>query len=292
MHAGRLRVLEPERELHPFAHPLLDEILAVDVREVGFAAGNVATGLRERLPRDAFVNRVEASFGLAFGEVDQPARQVADVDELDGSLARSRDEDFAAACDPVGPVREAPGGVVRADDEPRADECMAVRNRLRDRTFAEHLQSAVVRVVVEQSVDGLVVGELLQWARFVGRLAEVVVDGDARDEEVVAGRVGKRFSRRSDGAWDVAARVEDSIPRAALEGREVVLAVPVELLGLGEELGIRSAAVEEGDLVIPGERGFDGCAAEELRPAENEELHNPNRTVRACGFLTRSAVKQ
>ena len=110
---------------------------------------------------------------LLFGEVDQPTRQVADVDELDGLLGRSRDEDFAAAGNPVGPVREAPGRVVRADDEPGADERVAVRDRLLDRALAEHLQGAVVRVVVEQAVDGLVVGELLERAVFVPRLAEV-----------------------------------------------------------------------------------------------------------------------
>ena len=67
--------------------------------------------------------------------------EVADVDELDRPLGRARDEDFAAAGDPVGPVREAPGRVVRTDDEPGADERMAAREssprpRARRATFS------------------------------------------------------------------------------------------------------------------------------------------------------------
>ena len=58
-----------------------------------------------------------------------------------------------------------------------------------------------------------------------------------------------------------------------------MLAVAAELLGLGEELGVRLAAVEEGDVVAAGERRFDGRAAEELRPAEHQELHGRNATV-------------
>ena len=69
-------------------------------------------------------------------------------------------------------------------------------------------------------------------------------------------------------------------------------AIAAELLGLGEELGARLAPVEEGDLVTPCERRLDGRAAQELRPAENEELHDPNRTFQACGFLTRSGAKE
>ena len=91
---------------------------------------------------------------------------------------------------------------------------------------------------------------------------------------------------------EVAARVDDGIPRTALESGEVVLAVAVEFFGLGEKLGIRLAAVEERDLVTSAEGGLNGRTTEELRAAQNEELHNPNRTGRPCGFLTASAEKE
>src|SRR6187431_2403095 len=68
VHAGCLRVLEPERELHPFAHALLEEVVAVDVGEVRVAAGDVTTGFHERLPRDTLVDRVEAPSGFALAE--------------------------------------------------------------------------------------------------------------------------------------------------------------------------------------------------------------------------------
>lgn len=45
------------------------------------------------------------------------------------------------------------------------------------------------------------------------------------------------------------------------------------MLGLGEQTGIRGAAVEEGDLMASGERGLDKVASNEPGAAEDEEAH-------------------
>jgi hypothetical protein len=66
-----------------------------------------------------------------------------------------------------------------------------------------------------------------------------------------------------------------------------VLAVAAQLLGLGEQVRVRLAAIEERDLVSSGEGRLDGRAAEELRPAEHQELHGRNAIrPQGCGFLT------
>ena len=54
---------------------------------------------------------------------------------------------------------------------------------------------------------------------------------------------------------------------------EPAVAVAVQLLDLREEVGVRLAAVEGRDLVAAGERGLDQGVADELRPAEQEQLH-------------------
>src|SRR5438552_4122943 len=83
-----------------------------------------------------------------------------------------------------GPVGEAAGRVMGPDDQSRANDGVEARKRLGDGVFAEHLERAVIRVVLEQAVGGEV-SESLALALFVGGSADVGVDGDARDEEVV-----------------------------------------------------------------------------------------------------------
>ena len=61
--------------------------------------------------------------------VEDPGREIADVDELRVPVRRSGREDLAAALEPLRPVREAAGRVVRPDDQPRPDD---------QRAFAEH----------------------------------------------------------------------------------------------------------------------------------------------------------
>ena len=110
------------------------------------------------------------------------------------------------------------------------------------------------------------------------------VDGAARDEHVVLGRAAQQLRGGAHDTRHVPGGVDDRVPGASLKRREVAVPVAAQLLRLGKELRAGLAAVEEGDLVATAERGLDGRAAEELRPAENEELHDRNRTLRPCGF--------
>ena len=71
-----------------------------------------------------------------------------------------------------------------------------------------------------------------------------------------------------------AALIADGL--VSVDGRPVVKAsAPVadDALHPGVQLRIRPPAVEEGELVAPGERRVRECAAEESRPAQDEELH-------------------
>ena len=65
---------------------------------------------------------------------------------------------------------------------------------------------------------------------------------------------------------------------AAVERTEAAVPVAEDVLGLGKEAGVRLAAVEERQLVARGERRLDDRAADELRAAENEDLHRSSAT--------------
>ena len=90
----------------------------VDLDGAGRRAGDPPGGVdhrpHRRRPRD-----VERPGVALLGGTDDPGGEVADVDDLHRPPRGPGDEDVAAAGDPVGPVREAAGRVVRADDQPR-----------------------------------------------------------------------------------------------------------------------------------------------------------------------------
>jgi hypothetical protein len=117
--------------------------------------------------------------------VHHPGGEVADVDELDAALGRARREDLAAALEPVSPVGETPGRIVRADDQTGSHAQAALPEDLPDGLLAESLQRAVVRVVRGELV-GRTVSERGDLALFVWADAQVRVDRHAGDEEVVA----------------------------------------------------------------------------------------------------------
>src|SRR5262249_25510533 len=100
----------------------------------------------------------------------------------------------------------------------------------------------------------------------------VAVHRDRRHERVVRD-VTERVDRRADDPWYVAARVDDRVEAPSGECAEVAVAVADELLGLGKELRAGVAAVEECDLVSARECLRDDVPAEELRAAEDEQLH-------------------
>ena len=112
-----------------------------------------------------------------------PLGEVAHVDHLRGAFGRAGRENLSTARDAVRPVGEAAGGVVRPDDEPRANDERSLAEHVADGALAERLQRAVA--LVRHLVVGQV-AELGDRAVLVRRRAEVRVDGDARDEAVDA----------------------------------------------------------------------------------------------------------
>ena len=137
-----------------------------------------------------------------------------------------------------------------------------------DRVLAERLQLAVGLAPLLGRL-----GELCDRRLLGRRRRETRVDGDRRDERVVADVAAARAMRLAHDARHVAARVDDGVEAAPAERVEVAVAVAAQLLDIREELGPRLAAVEERHLVTVVERGVDDMTTEELRPAEHEHAH-------------------
>src|SRR4029450_8030249 len=76
-------VLDPHREAHPLLDALLEKKRAVDPDEARGGARDVATGLQQVGPADAFVHGVKLAAVAALAQPDHPVREVAAVDELD-----------------------------------------------------------------------------------------------------------------------------------------------------------------------------------------------------------------
>ena len=77
-------------------------------------------------------------------------------------------------------------------------------------------------------------------------------------------RVGQKRGRVAHDARRIAARVHDHVPAAPLQRAEPAVAVAVQLLDLGEQLGFEMPTIEERHLVAAPERDFDKVSAEEL----------------------------
>ena len=215
--------------------------------------------------------RVERAGDPALAELEQPGAEVAHVDELHLAALPPRREHLAAAGDPARPVGEAAGRVVRADDQAGADAGAAAGEDLGHDLLAERLEAAVA-VTLEALVRGVVEADQRRLVLARG-LAEVAVDRDARDEGVVPDAVGEQLGRLAHDARQVARGIDHDVPVAALERREVAVAVAAQLLDVGKELRVGLAAVEQRHLVPARERLVDDRATEELRPAEDQHPH-------------------
>ena len=85
--------------------------------------------------------------------------------------------------------------------------------------------------------------------------------------------IGERVERRAHDSRHVAARVDNRVELPAVERAEISVAVAAQLLGVGEELGPRLAAIEHRHVVAALQRRLDDGAAEELCAAEHEDAH-------------------
>ena len=97
VHADPLGVAKPQRQLHPLADFVLGQKrVGTQVKDASLPDTSRAASSTSPHGRPGWV-RVEGPGHAALGEVEQPARQIADVHELDLALGRRRREYFAAA---------------------------------------------------------------------------------------------------------------------------------------------------------------------------------------------------
>ena len=72
---------------------------------------------------------------------------------------------------------------------------------------------------------------------------------------------------------EVAAHVDGRVPSVTRQPVEVGGPVAEDVLGLGEQVGARGTAMEDGDVVALGQRRLDDVATDEPGPSEHEDLH-------------------
>jgi hypothetical protein len=86
---------------------------------------------------------------------------------------------------------------------------------------------------------------------------------DGGSERIVVHSAGKQLSRGANVPRYIATGIYDRVPATAFEGAQISLAVSAQSFELWKELRIVEAAVEERDLVLASERGFDEMPAQE-----------------------------
>ena len=162
------------------------------------------------------------------------------------------------------PVGEPVGRVFGPDDQARPHHGDLSGHRRLGRLLRQGLQGAVGPAV---DLLGRRVVDRGHRGRLIGPgLAQVGIDGDRRDVDVVPDVRAQHGRRLLHPARDVGRGVDDRVPLAALEGLQVVLvAVAVELLQVGEQARPGLAAIEQRDLVPPPDRRLDGLRPEETR---------------------------
>ena len=175
---------------------------------------------------------------------------------------------------------------MRADDQPRPHDQRSFAEDVLDDGLARRLQRAVGRVDVLGLTVPLLEGRILARP---GR--QVGVRGDARDEAVVPDGIDEQLGGRAHDSGDVTGCVDDGVEAPALERGEIVLTVAVDMLGVRKELGVRATAVEERQLVAALECCLDDGAPDELRAAQDQQLHaaTPSRSSSSSFASTAAA---
>ena len=225
--------------------------------------------VEQLLKRHHLPGRVVDPFEAVFGRADNPLAEIPHVDELHRILRRAWREDVAAGRDAPRPVREPVGGIVRADDQSRPHDQGAAAERALDDRLAHRLERAVVLEVLRTRIVELLDGRAfhLLLRRAVSRIRRDTGDVD------IPGDTAERFDRETHRARKERRHVQNCVPLAPAERTQILGPVAADLLHVGIQLGIRLPPVEERHVVTARERGVDGRATQELRPAEDEQPH-------------------
>jgi 3-hydroxyisobutyrate dehydrogenase-like beta-hydroxyacid dehydrogenase len=85
--------------------------------------------------------------------------------------------------------------------------------------------------------------------------------------------VGQELGRGAHNAWDIAARVNGSIPPTAAQRVKAAVTVAVDLLDVGIKAGVRLAAIEESDVMAGGNGFIYQSAAEKSSATDNQQFH-------------------
>lgn len=175
------------------------------------------------------------------------------------------------------------------DDDAGADDQRPFRKSRLDEPLAQDLEPAVAPRRDLLSLD-VPRRRLLDRGVLAdsGRL-EVGVDGDGGDEDVALDGAGEELRRGLDVARQVAVDVDRNVPAPPGESGEVLSAVAVEMLGLGEQLGVRPATMEQGDLMAGRERGLGEVAPDETGAAEDQDPHSYRRASIGSSAAARAA---
>jgi hypothetical protein len=76
-----------------------------------------------------------------------------------------------------------------------------------------------------------------------------------------------------DSARVVGAAIQDGFPGAILESFEMTVSVPVQVLHVGKVPWFGGAAMKQRELMAAARGELDECAPDELRPADDQDLH-------------------
>ena len=232
---------------------------------------------------------------LILNRVDRECREVARVDHLERIGGRARRDELTATRGARGPVGEAIGVVVGADDETGPDDGRAARQGLLHRLLAQRLQRSVGFAV--HFLDGFI-GEFAHRRVFVARHAEIRIHRDRRHEHVLLHLRRQQLRREPHMARHVARVVDDHVPFAILEPVDLAIAIALDAFDLGITIRLGLAAIEEGERMATLQRQRRHVQADEARSAEDEDLQRlrlfgrPRRAARRAARARGGEGKQ
>src|ERR1043166_5799089 len=132
--AGEFRQRLPYRERTrtvPAPYVLRLEEMLVDPGEGTIGADRACTSREKLTARERHADAVTTADAAHFGAAHEPARKIAHVDKLHEVIRCARRQHLTPARKSRGPIGEAPGRVLRADDQPgAADESVGTDHLL------------------------------------------------------------------------------------------------------------------------------------------------------------------